>query len=76
MPFLSRHLIITDTSSNDKTIYGIFHRDTAGKVSVFFPSLKKKIPVAGVSSYHLDLNKLYTVLGLNPESCYSDRYEG
>jgi hypothetical protein len=73
MPFLTRHALIT--VSGDR-YYGIFHKDSRNKYSLFIPQLKKRVPTITNRIYSEDLAKLAECLGCDPRNILTDEFEG
>jgi hypothetical protein len=74
MPFLPRHVLVQLPEGRKE--YGIYHRDTKGKFSVFFPRVKKRVRVTGSRIYSGQLPAIGDCFDVPSNHIFVNEYEG
>jgi hypothetical protein len=74
MPFLPRHIMVQ--LPEGKKEYGIYHKDTKGKYSVFFPRVKKRVRTTTNRIYANELLAIGTCFEVPANLVYVNEYEG
>ncbi len=74
MPFLSRHVFLHLPDGSRE--YGIYHKDTKGKCSIYFPKAKKRVRTQTNRIYAGEILALATCFGVPADQIRANEYEG